>query len=57
MIALCGGLLDHIHTTWIWYLVVQVTPPIAGGPEAGGVARVSPNPWRAKGDIRPVYSL
>jgi hypothetical protein len=35
--------LDHIHTTWIWSLVV--TQPIAGGPDAGGFARVSPKPW------------
>jgi hypothetical protein len=32
--------LYHIHTTWIWYLVL--TQPIAGRPEAIGFARISP---------------
>jgi hypothetical protein len=35
------NLLDHIHG-------VVVTQPIAGGPVAGGFARVSPKPWHAK---------
>jgi hypothetical protein len=38
--------LYHIHTTWIWSLV---THSVAGGPEAGGFARVSPKPWCAFG--------
>jgi hypothetical protein len=43
--------LEHFYYTIStlrgWYLVL--TQPIAGGPEAGGFARVSPKPWRAKG--------
>jgi hypothetical protein len=31
------------------YVDIVVTQPIAGGPEAGGFARVSPKPCCAKG--------
>jgi hypothetical protein len=44
------------HPQSVDMVSVVVAQPIAGGTEAGGFARVSPNPWRAT-DIRPVYSL
>jgi hypothetical protein len=35
--------------TFLYHIYLVLTQPIAGGPEAIGFARVSPNPWCTKG--------